>query len=329
MRENKRVWLYIGLVALFVLVVGSIASSVNAVRSMQTAVTVDSLEQALHVSETPMGIAVPTESPTPTPTATPELARSASASASVFLSLLAELPQDDAPTTHGGYDRDFFNAWIDADSDGCNTRAEVLVMESQTTVSTRGRCTVTTGSWVSVYDGAVLTDASSVDIDHFVPLNEAWISGAYAWDSATRVQFGNDLGYGPSLVAVTASSNRSKSDQDPARWMPAARSYFCDYAATWVAVKWRWGLSVDSLERMTLQSVLNSCATISVELPQKATVVVGSAPEPVAPVSDGVLDPNYGTCSVAQANGAGPYVQGVDPEYEWYRDRDKDGMVCE
>lgn len=329
MQKNKRIWLVIGLVCLFVLVVGSIASSVNAVRSMQTAVTVDSLEQALDATATPLGIAVPTETPSSAATASPDLTQSASASTSVFVAMLAELPQDDSPGSHTGYDRDYFNAWIDADGDGCNTRAEVLLMESQTTVSTRGRCTVTTGSWVSVYDGALLTDAGSLDIDHFVPLNEAWVSGAYAWDGATRVQFGNDLGYGPSLVAVTASSNRSKSDQDPARWMPPARGYFCDYAATWVAVKWRWSLSVDSLERMALQSVLNECTSVAVEIPQKATITAGAAPEPVAPVSDGVLDPNYGTCSLAQANGAGPYVQGVDPEYEWYRDRDKDGVVCE
>jgi hypothetical protein len=40
-------------------------------------------------------------------------------------------------------------------------------------------------------------------------------------------------------------------------------------------------------------------------------------------------DPNYGTCAAAKAAGAGPYYQGRDPEYDWYRDRDHDGVVCE
>jgi hypothetical protein len=42
-----------------------------------------------------------------------------------------------------------------------------------------------------------------------------------------------------------------------------------------------------------------------------------------------VTDPNYGTCKEAKAHGAGPYYQGTDPEYGWYRDADSDGIVCE
>ena len=40
-------------------------------------------------------------------------------------------------------------------------------------------------------------------------------------------------------------------------------------------------------------------------------------------------DPQFGTCKEAKANGYGPYVQGQDPEYGWYQDRDNDGIVCE
>ena len=330
MKPQKKLWLGGVIAVLILLLVVSIGSAVNAVRSMQTATTVDSLEQALGSTEAPVDIALPTETPTPTPSApATQNAALTSAQISQFVSMLEQLPTDDTPAIHTGYNRDFFNAWIDADSDGCNTRAEVLMAESLTSVASRGTCTITTGQWISAYDGASVSDASSLDIDHFVPLNEAWISGAYGWDSATRVRYGNDLGYDASLLAVTASSNRSKSDKDPAKWMPTNHSYFCDYVATWVAVKWRWSLSVDSLERLTLQSVLNGCSTVTISLPEKADIGVGVAPEQSAPVSDGVLDPNYGTCSVAQANGAGPYYQGVDPEYAWYRDRDKDGVVCE
>lgn len=330
MQTKKRLWFGGVISVLILLLVISIGSAVNAMRSMQTAATVESLEQALSGTEVPVDIALPTE--TPSATATPPATATAQAGttgATTFLSLLDELPTDDAPGSHTGYNRDYFNAWIDADGDGCNTRAEVLMMESLSAVTSRGTCTISTGQWISAYDGVTLTDAGDLDIDHFVPLNEAWGSGAYGWDSATRVNFGNDLGYESSLMAVTASSNRSKSDQDPAQWMPAVKGYFCDYAATWVAVKWRWSLSVDSLERLTLQSVLSGCSSVAIAVPEKAVVTAGTASEPVAPVSDGVLDPNYGTCSVAQANGAGPYYQGVDPEYAWYRDRDKDGIVCE
>lgn len=330
MPTKNRLWLGGTIAVLILLPIVSLGSAVNAVLSMQTASTVDSLEQALNGSEEPIDIAVPTETSTTSTTAPATLSSQLGTQvASTFLQLLEQLPTDEAPGAHPGYNRDYFNAWIDADGDGCNTRAEVLMVESLSVVTTRGTCTVSTGEWVSVYDSVRFTDAGDLDIDHFVPLNEAWGSGAYAWDSATRVNFGNDLGYDASLLAVSARSNRSKGDQDPARWMPVNHSYFCDYAATWVAVKWRWSLSVDSLERLTLQSVLNGCSTVAISVPEKALVTTGDALEPVAPVSDGVLDPDYGTCSVAQANGAGPYYQGVDPEYAWYRDRDKDGMVCE
>ena len=65
-------------------------------------------------------------------------------------------------------------------------------------------------------------------------------------DSARRRDFSNDLGYEHSLLAVSASSNRSKSDRDPAEWMPAADG--CWYVAAWIAVKHRWSLAVDPIE---------------------------------------------------------------------------------
>lgn len=40
-------------------------------------------------------------------------------------------------------------------------------------------------------------------------------------------------------------------------------------------------------------------------------------------------DPRFGTCAEANDHGYGPYTKGVDPEYYWYRDRDRDGVVCE
>jgi Micrococcal nuclease (thermonuclease) homologs len=40
-------------------------------------------------------------------------------------------------------------------------------------------------------------------------------------------------------------------------------------------------------------------------------------------------DPRFGTCKEAIARGYGDYRSGVDPEYDWYQDRDHDGIVCE
>ncbi|MFY0533653.1 excalibur calcium-binding domain-containing protein [Nannocystis pusilla] len=50
----------------------------------------------------------------------------------------------------------------------------------------------------------------------------------------------------------------------------------------------------------------------------------GARPKPT-----GGADPDYGSCKEARAHGAGPYRRGVDREYEYYRDVDGDGIVCE
>jgi hypothetical protein len=107
--------------------------------------------------------------------------------------------------------------WVDADSDCRDTRDEVLAAESLVPVS---GCDIQRGKWRSYYDGVVTRSSTTIDVDHLVPLAEAWDSGAKRWTAATLQRYANDLGDRRTLVAVTASANRSKGDQDPAEWMP-------------------------------------------------------------------------------------------------------------
>lgn len=158
-----------------------------------------------------------------------------------------------------GYSRDHFAHWIDADGDGCDTRREVLIEEALDLVTVGPGCSLTGGRWHSPYDGVTATDPSSLDIDHLVPLAEAWESGASSWPAEQRRDFANDLEFEGSLIAVTASSNRSKSDKDPAAWKPTASGYWCEYATTWVSVKSRWELSADEAEASALAAMLATC----------------------------------------------------------------------
>ena len=128
-----------------------------------------------------------------------------------------------------GYDRAKFRLWVDADGDGCDTRDEVLISEAQIKPRIRSGCELRRGRWFSRYDGVATRDASTFDIDHLVPLNEAWQSGAWTWSPATRRAYANDLGYQASLIAVSAHSNRSKGDREPQDWMPDRRAYACTY----------------------------------------------------------------------------------------------------
>ena len=165
-----------------------------------------------------------------------------------------------SPEYTTGYNRDFFPHWKDLDRDGCDTRSEVLIRDSKSPVVVGPSCRVSNGTWYSAYDGITWTNPSDVDIDHVVALSEAWRSGAYAWSTQQRLDFANDLGDTWSLLAVTDSVNQSKSDKDPARWLPPLASFRCTYLNYWVAIKVRWELSMDLAEYRAVQSGLVTCA---------------------------------------------------------------------
>ena len=166
------------------------------------------------------------------------------------------------------YDRELFRHWSDLDGDGCNAREQVLIDER--VAGEVVGCDVMGGRWRSAYDGDVTTNPSAFDVDHYVPLKEAWDSGAWRWNAATRERFANDLGFAGALIAVSASSNRSKSDRDPAEWLPERG--VCKYAKTWVAVKFRWRLAVDTTEKSELTRILRGCSP-KMRVPSLARVV--------------------------------------------------------
>ncbi|KAI9049009.1 hypothetical protein LZ554_006858 [Drepanopeziza brunnea f. sp. 'monogermtubi'] len=155
-----------------------------------------------------------------------------------------------------GYSRDLFPTWITI-SGNCNTRETVLIRDG-TNVVTSTACASTSGSWFSPYDGATWTAASDVDIDHMVPLSNAWKSGAAAWTTAQRQVFANDL-TNPQLWAVTDNVNQAKSDSGPEDWKPPLTSFYCTYAKAWTKVKSVYDLTITSAEKTALTSMLATC----------------------------------------------------------------------
>jgi hypothetical protein len=154
-----------------------------------------------------------------------------------------------------GYERELFPHW--SEDGGCSTRETVLERDG-TDVVPGEDCYPESGTWFSQYDGETLDAAPDVDIDHVVALAEAWRSGADAWTTDRREAFANDLA-GPQLIAVSAASNRSKGDQDPADWQPPLDSFHCVYARMWIGSKHAWELSVDPDERTALETLLDTC----------------------------------------------------------------------
>ncbi|MFG2895220.1 HNH endonuclease family protein [Streptomyces sp. NPDC048248] len=170
-----------------------------------------------------------------------------------------------AEESRTGYERDKFHLWIDADHDGCDTRKEVLLTEALTKPRQGASCKLIGGTWRSYYDGKTVTEASRLDIDHLVPLAEAWDSGASKWTDERREKYANDLDAQRSLVAVSSGPNRSKGDQDPAEWMPPAKDASCTYTTDWVTAKLRWKLTIDPAEGKVLAKLAASCTEATVK----------------------------------------------------------------
>ncbi|MCX5229658.1 HNH endonuclease family protein [Streptomyces sp. NBC_00233] len=172
-----------------------------------------------------------------------------------------QIPLSDESRT--GYVRDSFKHWnkgLDP-ADGCNTRAEVLLAEAVEAPTEAAGCKLSGGLWKSYYDGQEVNDPGKIDIDHMVPLAEAWDSGASAWTAARREAYANDQDAATSLVAVTARSNRAKADRDPAEWMPPLPEAHCRYVSEWTATKLRWGLAADQGEADALKVYAEACET--------------------------------------------------------------------
>ena len=164
------------------------------------------------------------------------------------------------PTKTQPYNRKLYRHWIDADGDCQNTRQEVLIEESvEPVVFDDKGCKVLSGRWYDPYTGEIFTNPRKLDIDHLVPLAEAHRSGGHSWSAEMRKAFANDLSDTRSLIAVKASANRSKSDRDPARWLPINEMYHCEYVAAWIAVKQRWGLLMDAKEKAISFKLQSKC----------------------------------------------------------------------
>ena len=144
----------------------------------------------------------------------------------------------------GEYNRDDWGGWIDEDGDGLNTRHEVLAEESliKPIVSNNK---VVSGKWFDKYTGKYFTNPSDLDIDHLVPLKNAYISGASNWSKKKKNRYYNYLKYDNHLIAVSKSANRNKSDKSPVEWLPPNKDYQCEYVREWFKIKTAWGLTIE------------------------------------------------------------------------------------
>lgn len=235
-----------------------------------------------------------------------------------------------------GYDREggYGPAWADVDANGCDTRNDILKRDLYNILTTGG-CQVESGILEDPYTGETIffergVDTSSeVQIDHVVALQNSWLTGAQGWDDAKRLEFANDP---LNLMAAQGQANQQKGAGDTATWLPPNKSFRCTYVTRQIDVKAKYQLWVTRAEKDAMIDVLSNCApstdtaTPDVVAP---TMPAEEAPSPVVVVPDAPAVTLYSSCKEAKANGGGPYQQGVDPEYDHYKDGDADGIACE
>jgi hypothetical protein len=166
-----------------------------------------------------------------------------------------------------GYSRDEFPHWSDAeefgwklasgtpDPESCDARDAALIRDGQK-VRVAEYCDVVSGEWFDPYGGGTHTNPEDIDVDHIVPLANAWRSGASSWDLSKRESFAN---VPRDLLSVDDGLNQSKGDKGPEAWKPPRMAYWCTYGRSWIGIKHYWELSVTSAEKSALDQMLGTC----------------------------------------------------------------------
>ena len=231
----------------------------------------------------PAGVMPPSSEKKVRVTATPVLAFAVA----VVIALLAALTLASAPaeahkagpyaklkelrvrtdTSMTGYSRDKFPHWSDAqeygwtlpsgtpDPGSCDVRDAALIRDGQR-VRVGSGCYVSRGRWFDPYTGNVYYRPSDIDIDHMVPLAEAWRTGAKRWSAAKRESFANNRG---EVLAVEDNANASKGDREPEAWKPPRKAYWCTYSKKWINIKHSWNLTATYAEKRALRNMLSTC----------------------------------------------------------------------
>ena len=209
--------------------------------------------------------------------------------------------------------------------------------------------------------------SADVQIDHVVALADAWEHGASTWAEDQLHRFGNDplnllavqgalnqqksdanaaawlppnqafgcpyvarqiavkFGYALSVTSAERAAMAAVLSTCPdeplpdGAVLPAPVTSAAQIAADQAAV----------VQAAADQAAADQAAAAQIVAAAQAAAAAAAAREQVAAPVQADLDPRFGTCKEAKANGYGPYYAGVDPEYDWYRDADSDGKNCE
>ena len=186
------------------------------------------------------------------------------------------------------------------------------------------------------YTGRYFASTRQTDIEHVVAVSEAHDSGLCAADRATRRRFASDpLNLTLAAPAVNRCGAAGKCALDPAEWLPPVNR--CWFAVRVVAVKRKYGLTVDRREAAAVERVLSGCSSTDMEFATRRAAPTPARPKARLPAASHTVDAlrlydDNGngriTCAEARRHGTAP-VPRSRPAYRFMRDGDGDGVVCE
>ncbi|KUN21468.1 hypothetical protein AQJ23_31625 [Streptomyces antibioticus] len=165
-----------------------------------------------------------------------------------------------------GYDRDEFGyAWMDSapggipfSHNGCDTRNDLLKRDGDDVRFRSGSdCVVASMTLADPYTGKeidwVKSRATTVQIDHVMPLSYDWQMGAARWTKGKREDIANDP---LNLIPVDGPTNGSKSDSGPASWLPPNKTIRCSYVVRFAQVSLKYELPVTKADK---EMMLTQC----------------------------------------------------------------------
>ena len=147
--------------------------------------------------------------------------------------------------------------------------------------------------------------------------------------AATKKRFASDL---LNLTLASPSVNRhQKVANDAAEWLPDLNR--CWYVARTIQVRQEYGLTIDRSEADAVDRVLAGCDSTEMVVLVPGRRTERPVPTSPAPGADALAlydDNGNGriTCAEARAHGIAP-VRRDHPAYQYMRDADGDGTVCE
>ena len=265
---------------------------------------------------TPPATAAPNPTPTLIPTATPSPTATSTP----------------APTQQPAHPPGLWRGITIAPENRCSTYD---ADEYRYSPSVEPRIVEAQGGIYGPYTGTWFESIRETDIEHIVARSEAHDSGLCAASAATWSEFASDL---LNLTLASPSVNRhQKSDNDIAEWLPDLNQ--CWYVDRTLQVRREYGLTIDRAEADAVDRILAGCQSTEMVVlapgtspTATPTPTAAATPTQIPDVEALALWDDNGngsiTCAEARAHGIAPVHRG-HPAYQYMRDADGDGVVCE